>query len=146
MKTISSFMIDHTKLKSGLYVSRVDSLRRGTVTTFDLRMKTPYVDEPLRPEAAHAIEHCLATYLRNRRDDIVYVGVMGCMTGFYVLVWGKCSVGQIKGSLIDAFKWITETDTIPGATKIQCGNYQFMDLADAKKEAEQYLEVLSAPY
>lgn len=142
MRRIKSFEIDHTKLQKGLYVSRQDKMFLSFVTTFDVRMKTPYVDVPLNPATAHTIEHCLATYLRNTRDDIVYVGPMGCMTGFYVLVGGKKHVGNILQSLIDAFKWIADTDVVPGASMRECGNYTFMDLEDARKEAVEYLKIL----
>ena len=142
MQRIKSFEIDHTTLRKGLYVSRQDKLFLSFVTTYDVRMKTPYADKPLNPATAHTIEHCLATYLRNTRDDIVYVGPMGCMTGFYVVVGGKKYVGNIRQSLIDAFAWITETDTIPGASMRECGNYTFMDLNDAKREAAEYLKIL----
>ena len=136
MKEIESFKIDHTTLKKGLYVSRHDRCFLSCATTYDVRMKTPYSEKPLDPKTSHTIEHCLATFLRNTRDDVVYVGPMGCLTGFYVVVWGKKFVGNIRQSLADAFKWITETDTVPGASMKECGNYTFMDLEDAKREEE----------
>lgn len=142
MKRIASFETDHTKMRKGLYVARHDTFFLSAVTTFDLRMKTPYADKPLNPATAHTIEHCLATYLRNNRDDIIYVGPMGCMTGFYVVVSGKKYVANIRQSLIDAFMWMAETDTVPGASMKECGNYTFMDLDDAKNEAVEYLKTL----
>lgn len=142
MNSIASFRIDHTKLTKGLYVSREDEFFMSCVTTFDLRMKTPYVDVPLAPKTAHTLEHCLATYLRNKRDDVIYVGPMGCMTGFYVVVYGKKAVENILDSLIGAFKWVLGAEFVPGATKEECGNYTFMDLEDAKREAAEYLKVL----
>lgn len=142
MKRISSFEVDHTKLRKGLYVSHQDKFFLSFVTTFDLRMKTPYVDKPLNPGTAHTLEHCLATYLRNNRDDIIYVGPMGCMTGFYVVVAGKRNIGSIRQSLLEAFGWVLRTRSIPGATEKECGNYTFMDLADARREAAAYIEVL----
>lgn len=142
MKRIKSFEIDHTRLERGLYVSRQDTFFLSCVTTFDLRMKKPYADKPLNPATAHTLEHCLATYLRNTRRDIIYVGPMGCMTGFYVVVSGKKSEENIRKSLIDAFEWVLGTNKIPGATREECGNYTFMDLADARREAASYIEVL----
>lgn len=143
MKPIKSFLIDHTKLKKGLYVSRIDKVGIFSyATTFDLRMKTPYIDKPLNPATAHTIEHCLATYLRNKRSDIIYAGPMGCMTGFYVVVRGKCGVDNIRATLLGAFDWIIKTNSIPGASKIECGNCDFMDLGDARREAAAYWQVL----
>lgn len=142
MKRIASFEVDHTKLVKGLYVSRHDKFFLSCVTTFDLRMKTPYIDKPLNPATAHTLEHCLATFLRNHRSDIIYVGPMGCMTGFYVVVAGKKGTANIRQSLVEAFGWVLRTNSIPGATEKECGNYTFMDLADARREAAAYIEVL----
>ena len=38
--------------------------------------------------ALHTLEHLFATYARNSADasQVVYVGPMGCRTGFYLLV------------------------------------------------------------
>ena len=41
MKTIASFTIDHIKLLTGLYVSRIDKVGSEAVTTFDIRMTRP---------------------------------------------------------------------------------------------------------
>ena len=142
MKRIKSFDIDHTTLTKGIYLSRSDRFFLSYATTYDLRMKTPYVDRPLIPATAHTLEHCLATYLRNTRSDIIYVGPMGCMTGFYVVVAGKKGIGNIIRSLIDAFEWTARVTEIPGATKKECGNYLFMDLEDARREAADYASLL----
>ena len=143
MKPIKSFTIDHTKLTKGLYVSRVDKVSLFSyATTFDLRMKTPYKDRPIKPATAHTLEHCLAYYLRNTRKDILYVGPMGCMTGFYVVVSGKKGVFDILDSLYAAMGYILDTGKVAGATMKECGNYTFMDLEDAKREANAYRAVL----
>ena len=144
METIASFKIDHTTLTKGLYVSRIDRVGLFSyATTFDVRMKTPYKDVPLFASSVHTLEHCLATYLRNERKDVLYVGPMGCLTGFYVILSGKRTTESIRQSLKRAFYWIQTIDTVPGATKKECGNYTFMNLKDAKTEAAAYLEVLS---
>ena len=39
MERITSFSVDHTQLKKGVYISRVD----GELTTFDIRMCEPNV-------------------------------------------------------------------------------------------------------
>ena len=85
MKKIASFTINHDSLTRGMYVSRVD----GDVVTYDIRMKTPNNPENdyLEDNALHTFEHLFATYVRNTpySDEIVYVGPMGCRTGFYFL-------------------------------------------------------------
>lgn len=83
MKTIASFTVDHDKLEKGMYVSRVD----GDVITYDIRMVKPNGGVYLPNPAMHTFEHLFATYVRNSAfsDQIIYVGPMGCRTGFYFL-------------------------------------------------------------
>ena len=143
MVTIQSFTIDHTKLKPGIYVSRYDSIGDNTLTTFDLRFKTPYLEPALTPEAAHTIEHLSATWLRNseRKDEIVYFGPMGCLTGFYLIMKGRLVPDDIKWLFTRMLNWMRDYNgDIPGATEVQCGNCYMNDLSAARKEAKLFLE------
>ena len=63
MEVIQSFTIDHTCLKPGIYVSRVDR----NFTTFDLRITEPNKEPAVAPAAIHSIEHLMATWFRNSR-------------------------------------------------------------------------------
>ena len=83
MERIASFCVDHTKLDRGMYLSRQD----GDVLTWDIRMKKPNQGDYLSTAAAHTLEHLFATYARNSafQDGVIYVGPMGCRTGFYLL-------------------------------------------------------------
>ena len=143
MKRIPSFDIDHTKLKKGVYVSRKDKVLWKTLTTFDIRMKTPYMDKPLSARSAHTLEHLAATWLRNSRvqDRVVYFGPMGCLTGFYLILKGNLSPYDIQNVLFDMFLWISNFEgNVPGATEKECGNYLLNDLASAKRDAYQFLK------
>ena len=84
MEVIQSFTIDHTHLKPGIYVSREDN----GFTTFDLRITEPNKEPAIAPGAMHSMEHLMATWFRNSRvkDDVVYVGPMGCLTGMYIIM------------------------------------------------------------
>lgn len=84
LKQIASFAVDHTKLVEGMYTSRVD----GDVTTYDIRMVKPNCGIYLPYPAIHSFEHLFATYVRSSElsDQVIYVGPMGCRTGFYFLV------------------------------------------------------------
>lgn len=83
MKKITSFCVDHDVLEKGMYISRID----GDVITYDLRMVKPNKGGYLENAGLHTFEHLFATYVRNSAysDDIIYVGPMGCRTGFYLL-------------------------------------------------------------
>ena len=84
MEVIQSFTIDHTHLKPGIYVSRED---KG-FTTFDLRITEPNKEPAVAPAAMHSLEHLMATWFRNSeaKEDVVYVGPMGCLTGMYIIM------------------------------------------------------------
>lgn len=138
MERITSFSVDHTQLKKGVYISRID----GDLTTFDIRMCEPNVDPVLDPKAAHTIEHIGATLLRNGdyKDHIIYFGPMGCMTGFY-LITRDLDFETIKSIVKDVFNQITTWDQdIPGAKKEECGNYTYMDLEKAKQASQFFIE------
>lgn len=148
MYKIPSFTIDHTRLEPGIYVSRCDITPAGDViTTFDIRMTRPNREPAIDPKALHAMEHLVATYLRNSpewKDRIVYWGPMGCCTGNYLLISGKYDSRDILPLIKEAMQFVADFDgDIPGATPRDCGNYSFMDLPAAREAAVRYLSELS---
>ena len=149
MKKIPSFTINHLTLEPGIYVSRRDTLPSGdVVTTFDIRMTRPNREKALDPQALHAMEHLAATFLRNPplwKDKVIYWGPMGCCTGNYLLMSGNLESRDILPLIQETMHFIAEFEgDIPGATPRDCGNYSFMDLAEAKKAALNYFRQLSA--
>lgn len=143
MKIIQSFTINHDILGKGMYTSRVD----GDVTTYDIRMKIPNNPEGdyLTNGAAHTFEHLFATYVRNSKysDQIVYVGPMGCLTGFYFLVRDPLPARDAIALVKESFAFIRDFEgEIPGSKKIECGNYKLHDLPGAKQIAADMCEVL----
>lgn len=143
MEKIKSFQVNHDKLKKGLYISRIDD----DIVTYDIRMKEPNKGDYIETPTGHTIEHLFATYVRNNQKyskNIIYVGPMGCRTGFYFIVRDKISNQEVLDLLKDTFKFISEySGEIPGATRIECGNYKEHDLTGAKKLAKEVFEILS---
>ncbi|MFI3166863.1 MAG: S-ribosylhomocysteine lyase [Bacillota bacterium] len=145
MNKIESFKVDHTKLEEGLYVSRKDTKQGVTVTTFDLRMTKPNIAPPIDVPAIHAIEHLVATFLRNSEhsDDVVYFGPMGCRTGFYLLMFGDLCSQDVLPLVKNAMQFVCNFQgEIPGASAVECGNYKELNLTTAKYYAKKYLEDL----
>lgn len=144
MEKIPSFTIDHIRLKRGIYVSRQDVVGGETVTTFDVRMKEPNREPVLSPSAIHAIEHLVATFLRNHpawADKIIYWGPMGCLTGNYLIVKGDLASADVLPLVKEAFEFVASYEgVVPGATARDCGNYLLMNLPEARWEARKYLE------
>lgn len=142
MKKITSFCVDHDHLEKGMYVSRED----GDVITYDLRMVKPNQGGYLENAGLHTLEHLFATYVRNTEesDAIVYVGPMGCRTGFYLLTRGL-SPAQALALTVDSFRFMASYEgPIPGASEVECGNYRDMDLPAARAECAAMLPVLEA--
>jgi len=143
MKTIASFTIDHIKLLTGLYVSRIDSVGEEYVTTFDIRMTRPNAEPVMDTAAAHALEHLGATYLRSDAEwgrRIVYFGPMGCRTGFYLILAGNVTSEEAFPLVKRMMEFIAAYEgDIPGASAVQCGNYLDLNLPMAKWHARKYL-------
>lgn len=140
MERIASFCVDHTRLERGMYLSRQD----GDVLTWDIRMKKPNQGDYLTTAAAHTLEHLFATYARNSavKDGVIYVGPMGCRTGFYLLVRDLPEADAIQLAR-ESMAFIAGYEgPIPGASEAECGNWQEQDLAGAKAEAAAMVPVL----
>lgn len=138
MERIKSFEVDHTKFGIGMYTSRID----GDITTYDVRMAKPNSGRYLEYPAIHTIEHLFATYARNTEfsDNIIYVGPMGCRTGFYFLTRNLDPEKAIR-IVRDSFEYIASYNgEIPGVSEKECGNYREHDLERAKKSVLPFLE------
>ena len=141
MKTIASFTVDHDKLEKGMYISRID----GDAITYDIRMKKPNGGDYLTNGALHTFEHLFATYARNSEisDSVIYVGPMGCLTGFYLILRNKVSSEQAIKLVNDSFRFVADFNgKIPGSERRECGNYQLHDLEGAKAVAADMIAEL----
>ena len=142
LRKIASFTINHDTLVPGMYVSRVD----GDCVTYDLRLKYPNRGDYLAQKPLHTLEHLVATYVRSSpwSDSVVYFGPMGCRTGFYLILRDSVSHEQAIALVKEAFAFSAAFEgEIPGAKKIECGNYLEHDLPAARPEAAAYLDVLA---
>lgn len=142
MKKIASFTVNHDVLQKGMYISRID----GDVVTYDIRMKRPNGGDYFQMSAAHTFEHLFATYTRNSRfsADVVYVGPMGCRTGFYLLLRNSVSAKDAINLVQESMAFIAKYEgEIPGNTAKECGNYLDHDLQGAKALAADMVNVLS---
>lgn len=142
MKTIASFTVNHDKLEKGMYISRVD----GDVVTYDIRMKKPNGGDYLSNGAMHTFEHLFATYARNSAfsEQVIYVGPMGCRTGFYFLLRDTVGAADAIRLVKESFGFIADFEgEIPGSRRQECGNYLEHDLKGAKEAARDMLNVLA---
>ncbi len=142
MNTIASFQINHDTLEKGMYISRID----GDIVTYDLRMKKPNQGDYLENAAIHTFEHLFATFARNSHwsANVIYIGPMGCRTGFYLLLRDRLTHEDALSLTKAALNYIrTYEGEIPGTKPAECGNYQDHDLPGAKAAATDFQSVLA---
>ena len=142
MELIQSFSVDHTAIVPGIFVSRIDTVGNDTVTTYDIRLKRPNREPVVDVAAMHSLEHIVATVLRNDpawKDEVIYWGPMGCLTGFYLILKGNRPSREIYGLILNAFQAVETTEEVPGATAVNCGHYLMHNLAMAKWYAKEFV-------
>ncbi len=142
MERIESFTIDHDVLVPGFYISRQD----GDVITYDLRTRKPNAGDYMSNADMHSVEHMFATYIRNSEiaDQVLYFGPMGCQTGFYLLVKdiAPAKVFEVTKAVLKQI--IAHVGPVFGASAVECGHYENLDLAIAQEECKTYLAALEA--
>ena len=142
MKKIASFTIDHLTHEPGIYLSRQD----GDIYTYDVRFCKPYFHPLLSNAQLHSLEHIFATLLRNGKnaDKVIYVGPMGCQTGFYVL-YRDLPLLEATEDIVSAFKAVLEFDgEMPGNSQRECGYCHNLSLDEAKTAVSLFFERTNA--
>lgn len=145
MDLIPSFSVDHTAIIPGIFTSRVDIVGGEKVTTYDIRVTKPNTEPAIDVAAMHSLEHIIATYIRNNdewKDEMIYWGPMGCLTGFYIILKGDRAPKDIFELILKAFKSVADADIVPGATAENCGNYIMHNLGMAKWYAARFVGYL----
>ena len=142
LKQIASFSVNHDNITEGIYISRID----GDVTTYDMRTRVPNAGDYMDNITMHTFEHMFATMVRSSEigDDVIYFGPMGCQTGFYLLVRNADNAKVLSVTLDILNKIIAYEGKVPGASRVECGNYLSLSLESAKTEAKRYLSVLTS--
>ena len=146
MELIQSFSVDHTKIIPGIFKSRVDTVGGYAVTTYDIRLRRPNVEPVIDVAAMQSLEHIIATTLRNDaewKDEVIYWGPMGCLTGFYLILKGERQPRDIYGIVLKGFKSVADADEVPGAAAVNCGYYRMHNLDMAKYYAAKFVKYLT---
>ena len=147
MELIQSFSVDHTAIVPGIFVSREDRMGDNVITTYDIRLKRPNKEPAIDVAAMHSLEHIIATTMRNDpewKDEIIYWGPMGCLTGFYLILKNDRPARDIYGFILNAFRAVDDAKEVPGATEVNCGHYLMHNLAMAKLYAAEFVDYLEA--
>ena len=147
MELIQSFSVDHTRIVPGIFMSRVDRLGEYSVTTYDVRLKRPNVEPVIDVAAMHSLEHLIATYLRNDpdwKDEVIYWGPMGCLTGFYLILKGNRASKELYELILRAFRSLNAATEVPGTAPENCGCCRMHNLEMAKWYANEFAAYLEA--
>lgn len=147
MDLIPSFSVDHTAIVPGIFTSRVDTVGGGTVTTYDVRLTRPNREPVVDVAAMHSLEHLIATFLRNDpnwKNEVIYWGPMGCLTGFYLILKGSRPSREIYDLILRAFRSVADAESVPGTTAENCGYYLMHNLGMAKWYAARFADYLAA--
>ena len=145
MDLIPSFSVDHNRIIPGIYISRVDILGDQKVTTYDVRVTRPNAEPAVDVAAMHSLEHLIATCLRNDpdwKDQVIYWGPMGCLTGFYLILKGNREPKEIFDLILRAFRSVEIAEDVPGTSAENCGNYLMHNLGMAKWHARRFADYL----
>ena len=145
MELIQSFSVDHMRIVPGIFTSRVDHLGDRTVTTYDIRLERPNREPVIDVAAMHSLEHIIATQLRNDpdwKDEVIYWGPMGCLTGFYLILKGDRAPQEIYELILSVFRSVDDVQEVPGTTPQNCGYYRMHNLEMAKWYAKEFVGYL----
>ena len=146
---VSSFDVDHRKLREGLYLRSTYKINDElSVLSWDLRFCAPMDKKPLAAGVVHTIEHLMAYHLRldpTIGASIVSFCPMGCQTGFYLSTMNDISAEQIAEALRSVYEKvfpINSTDDIVGLNVIQCGNPDLYAIEETNAAMSAYINVL----
>lgn len=109
------------------------------VYAVDLRINQPNTSF-LSSTEMHSFEHfLLAGFQKYMPQNFISVGLMGCQTGFYLILFNEGSAEKICSVYETILKDILTAKEVPYANIQQCGNYKNHNLELAQALASRVL-------
>lgn len=138
--------LDHRLLKAPSVKLR--SARSGNngdaIYCVDLRIRYPNANACLSTTELHSVEHFLLEgFQRYLPANFISVGIMGCQTGFYLVLLNEGRTHQICETLECILTDMQTATAVPYASIEQCGNYRNHSLELAQKISREMLEAKS---
>lgn len=128
----------HVKLRSA-----VEGQTGDVVYCVDLRINRPNTDF-LSTTELHSVEHfLLAGFRKYLPDHFLSVGIMGCQTGFYLVLLNQGNVGEICSVYEAILNDMLQAKEVPYASIRECGNYKNHSLELAQNVARRVLDARS---
>lgn len=126
----------HVKLRSATPGEKGD-----VVYCVDLRISVPNAGEYLSIVELHSLEHFLLEgFRRCLPDNFISVGIMGCQTGFYLVLLNEGRAQKICSAYQAILEDVLAARQVPYTSIQECGNYQNHSLELAQNVARRVLE------
>ena len=134
--------LDHRLLKAPHVKLRsfTEGPKGDVVYCVDLRINQPNTNF-LSTTEMHSFEHfLLAGFQKYMPSNFLSVGLMGCQTGFYLVLYNEGSAGNIRNTYESILNDILVASEVPYANIQQCGNYKNHSLEFAQNIARRVLD------
>jgi S-ribosylhomocysteine lyase len=134
--------LDHRLLKAPHVKLRsfTEGPQGDVVYAVDLRINPPNV-EFLSSTEMHSFEHfLLAGFLKYMPENFVSIGLMGCQTGFYLVLFNEGNAEKICDVYETILNDILTASEVPFANIEQCGNFKNHSLELAQNLARRLLD------
>jgi len=134
--------LDHRLLKAPHVKLRsfTEGPKGDVVYCVDLRINQPNT-KFLSTTEMHSFEHfLLAGFQKYMPSNFLSVGLMGCQTGFYLVLYNEGSAGNIRNTYESILNDILVASEVPYANIQQCGNYKNHSLEFAQNIARRVLD------
>lgn len=113
------------------------------VYSVDLRINEPN-SVFLSTTEMHSFEHFLLWgFQKYMPQNFISVGLMGCQTGFYLILFNEGRAQSIRETYERILNDVLTADEVPYANIAQCGNYKNHSLEMAQALAKRMLEAKS---
>lgn len=114
------------------------------VYCIDLRINRPNADNYLSSTELHSVEHFLLEGLQKYLpENFLSIGIMGCQTGFYLVLLNEGSAPRIRTVYKQILTDMLTAKEVPYANIAQCGNYKNHSLELAQNVARRVLDAES---
>src|SRR5512143_1585421 len=128
----------HVKLRSRRQGSKGD-----VVYCVDLRINKPNTVF-LSSTEMHSFEHFLLWgFQKYMPQNFISIGLMGCQTGFYLVLLNEGRAEVILDTYEKILKDVLTAGEVPYANIMQCGNYKNHSLELAQQLAQRVLDAKS---
>lgn len=138
--------LDHRLLKtpSVKLRSAIETPQGDVVYSVDFRFRLPNNNDYLTDTEMHSIEHFILEGLqRLLPDNFISIGLMGCQTGFYIILLNEGRFEVITNVLAQILEGISQASEVPYCNIEQCGNYKNHSLQAAQQVAKEILAARS---